>query len=372
MESSRLPLVVRSSHPRASTRRTRGFVCAAITLAVTLAPALAEANDPVAADALFQAAKQLMNEKQYGEACPKFDASYKLDPTLGTLLNLADCYEKVGRIATAWSTWGEAMEKAQRDGDKRADFAKNRREALSPRLPKVIINVQNEVAGVEILWDGVKLSPAVFGVELPTDPAEHDLIVLRDDGIKLKEDRIRIMTEGSKTEVTLDIEALDKAKPREVKKDPTPEVPVVPVRPQQRTAGFVVAGFGVAGLIAAGALEVVALAKRGEGNAPDACVSKFCTPAGLESISSAQTFAEAGQWIGLGGLIATAVGITLLATAPSPAPAKPAKTTGALAPQSTRSWGLGVEAPKAPPVLPLWVSPWAGPNGGGLVVGGAL
>ncbi|MRG92029.1 hypothetical protein [Polyangium spumosum] len=315
-------------------------------------PLAARANDPAAADALFQAAKKLMGEKQFSEACPKFDASYKLDPTLGTLLNLADCYEKLGRTATAWSTWGEAMEKAQRDGDKRAEFARSRRDSLFPKLPKVVINVQNEVPGVDILWDQVKLAPAVFGVELPADPAEHDLLVLRDDGAKLKEERVRITQEGARTEITLDIEALDKANPRKVKPIEAPPPPP-PSASKQRLAGFVIGGFGAAALITAGALEAVALAKRADAGASSACVNKFCTPDGLASIDSARTFAEAGQWIGLGGIVAAAVGVTLLLTAPPAAPS-PRPATGAVVPR------------------PMWLSPWAGPNGGGLVVGGAL
>ncbi|MDI1434350.1 hypothetical protein QHF89_32930 [Polyangium sorediatum] len=325
---------------------------AALGLVLVLGSSVARANDPAAADALFQAAKKLMSEKNFAEACPKFDASYKLDPTLGTLLNLADCYEKFGRTATAWSTWGEAMEKALRDGDKRADFARSRRDALFPKLPKVVINVQNEVPGVDILWDQVKLAPAVFGVELPADPAEHDLLVLRDDGMKLKEERVRITQEGARTELTLDIEALDKANPRKVKVVEAPPPPP-PGSSKQRVAGLVVGGFGAAALIAAGALEGVALAKRGAASDRSACVNKFCTPDGLAAISSAQTFAEAGQWIGLGGIVAAAVGITLLITAPPAAPS-PRPATGVVVPR------------------PMWVAPWAGPNGGGLVVGGAL
>ena len=322
-------------------------------LLVALCPSVAQANDPAAADALFQSAKQLMAEKQFADACPKFDASYKLDPTLGTLLNLADCYEKMGRIATAWSTWGEAMERAQRDADKRADFAKQRRVALFPRLPKVIINVQNEMPGVDILWDSGKLSSAVFGVELPADPAEHDLVVLRDDGMKLKEQRIRITAEGSKTEVTLDIAALDRENPRK------PDKPIVPIAPppppsrnSQRLVGFVVGGIGAGALIASAVLEGVAFGQRGAAGAPSSCVKKFCTPAGIETISDAKTFAEAGQWIGVGGIVAFAVGTTLLLTAPA-APAQPAPTTSLL-PRS------------------VWIAPWANARGGGLVIGGSL
>jgi len=356
MELSRMrgPLPGRTKplEPRARRAPSRTWPLAALGFAFALTPSTsARANDPAAADALFQAGKSLMADKQYGEACPKFDASYKLDPTLGTLLNLADCYEKLGRTATAWSTWGEAMEKALRDGDKRADFASKRREALTRKLPKVVINVQNEVEGVEILWDQVKLEPAVFGIELPADPAEHDLVVLRDDGAKLKEDRVRITEEGSRTELTLDIEALDRAVPRAVKRDKRPPPPPPPSSGKQRIAGYVVGGFGAAALITAGALEGAALAKRGDASDAGACVNKFCTPDGLAAISSARTFAEAGQWIGVGGIVAAAVGLTLIVTAPSSAPAP---TTGAIVPR------------------PVWLSPWVGPNAGGIVVGGAL
>jgi hypothetical protein len=343
--------------PRASRARRialRAGIAVALVFALVLPVSVAQANDPAAVDALFQAAKKLMGDKQYAEACPKFDASYKLDPTLGTLLNLADCYEKLGRIATAWSTWGEAMEKALRDGDKRADFAKSRREALNKRLPKVVISVENEVEGVDVFWDQVKLAPAVFGVELPADPAEHDLVVLRDDGVKLKEERVRITEEGARKEITLDLGALDRAKPREVKEPPPPPPPPLPpYSGRQRVAGFVIGGLGAAALITAGAFGGLALARRADANERSVCVEKFCTPEGLGAIQSARTFAEAGQWIGVGGIVAAAVGVTVLLTSPPPPPdQKPA--SGAALPRS------------------VWASPWIGPNGGGLIVGGAL
>src|SRR5690349_16355314 len=84
---------------------------------VSLAPNTAFA-DEATAEALFQAGKTLMEQKKYAEACPKLEASYKLDPGVGTMLNLADCHEKEGKLARAWGEWGEARDQAKRENDK--------------------------------------------------------------------------------------------------------------------------------------------------------------------------------------------------------------------------------------------------------------
>jgi hypothetical protein len=65
-------------------------------------------SDKAAAQALFDAGKRLLSERKYAEACPKLAESQRLDPAPGTLMNLADCYEKAGLTASAWATWLEA------------------------------------------------------------------------------------------------------------------------------------------------------------------------------------------------------------------------------------------------------------------------
>jgi hypothetical protein len=334
----------------------------ACSIALTTAATDAFANDPVAADALYQAGKQLVTEKKYVEACAKFDASYKLDPTLGTLLNLADCYEKAGRIATSWATWGAAIDQARRDKDERIDFAKERREALAPRLPKVVLRVYGMLPGIDVYWDDTKLAPGAFGTDMPTDQLEHRLVVRRDDGVTLYDQKILVHDDGKKTEVPLDIVALNREHPRIEKKNdssnPSPSSP-------QRSAGAVIGTVGALALLTAGGLELGALLKRNEANDTGGCVNGFCTPAGVNSIESARSLAEAGQWIGLGGLVIFSVGATLFFAAPTtPKPTSAGPSAANLRVPHDRHPHLGPSR--------VWLSPWAGSSGGGVVVGGAL
>ena len=53
------------------------------------------------AESLFREGKRLSSEKKFSEACPKFEESYRLDPGLGTLLNLATCHLSFGHYEQA-------------------------------------------------------------------------------------------------------------------------------------------------------------------------------------------------------------------------------------------------------------------------------
>ena len=92
---------------------TAGVVAGVVALGEGRAAAQA-ASEQAAAEALFNQARDLMNAKQYGDACPKFAESQRLDPAPGTLLNLATCYERNGQIASAWVTYKEAATAARK------------------------------------------------------------------------------------------------------------------------------------------------------------------------------------------------------------------------------------------------------------------
>src|SRR4051812_18397266 len=69
------------------------------------------------AEQLFVQARDLTKANQWAEACPKFEASLRYDPVLGTRLNLAMCYERIGKLVSAWSVYRESIELAKNAGD---------------------------------------------------------------------------------------------------------------------------------------------------------------------------------------------------------------------------------------------------------------
>lgn len=62
-----------------------------ILLALVAITSTAHAGDKGKADALFKHGKKLMDEKKYADACEAFEQSMKLDPQIGTELNVGRC-----------------------------------------------------------------------------------------------------------------------------------------------------------------------------------------------------------------------------------------------------------------------------------------
>src|SRR5579871_2746595 len=90
--------------------------------ALSATPARADERDPTAAESLFRSARAAVDRGDYATACPQFAESQRLDPAPGTLMNLADCEEHLGRVASAWEHFVQAREQLK-TGDDRIPFA---------------------------------------------------------------------------------------------------------------------------------------------------------------------------------------------------------------------------------------------------------
>jgi len=146
-----------------------------ITSLVCSAAGTASAQtDSAGARALFQEGRSLMEAERYEEACPKFEESLKLDNGIGTQFNLAHCWEKLGRTASAWALFLDVAAAAKADNqEKREAAARERAKALEPRLTRMRIDVSEGVPGMKIERDQTVVGKAAWGSAVPVDPGRH-------------------------------------------------------------------------------------------------------------------------------------------------------------------------------------------------------
>ncbi|MCA9623278.1 MAG: PEGA domain-containing protein, partial [Myxococcales bacterium] len=156
-------------------RRWAGLLLA-MALVTSAPPASAQDTDAAMAESLFLEARRLMEEGQLEAACAKLQASQDLDPQLGTLLNLGNCLEKVGRTASAWAAFTELARLAARAGQsKRADYASERVAVLAPSLSYLTLSVTAPVPNQRVTVDGRVIADAAYGTALPLDPGEREV-----------------------------------------------------------------------------------------------------------------------------------------------------------------------------------------------------
>jgi hypothetical protein len=155
-----------------------GRLVAAMAAAVLLhagdARAQASAQDQATARALFNEARDLMKVGRYPDACAKLESASELYEGSGLLLNLGDCYEHLGRTASAWTEFSAAVAAAERTG-RADDFAEARRRqaAVEPRLSRLVIRVKADVPGLVVRRDGSELARGAWSAAVPVDPGEH-------------------------------------------------------------------------------------------------------------------------------------------------------------------------------------------------------
>lgn len=157
-------------------------VAAAMGVASREARAQSDAERTGAARALYDQAMTEMASGDYESACPRLEASVKLEPdALGARLTLAECYEAGGKLASAWSTYLQIEGAASKTKQTaRQTKAHERAEALRPTLARLVIMVPDEdqdLAGLVILRDGLAIERALWGVPIPVDKGSHELVM---------------------------------------------------------------------------------------------------------------------------------------------------------------------------------------------------
>lgn len=283
--------------------------------------ARAQGQSAAQAEALFREGKALMAQQRFEAACPKFAASQKLDPGVGTLLNLADCHDKVGKTASAWAEFLEAATLARRSGQsERVRVARERAEALEPRLIRLTLKVPDSVRrlrDLEIKLDGQSVPEPTWGTATPIDPGPH-LVAVTASG--KKEWAKAIDAQGEGASLSLEVPFLEDAPVEETPAQRgtptdggTKRTIVVDEGSGQRTLGLILGGVGLAGIAVGSVFGLSARNKWDDAN----CSGGTCpTSADQELSDDARSNASIATIAYIAGGAFLGGGIILYAAAP--------------------------------------------------------
>jgi hypothetical protein len=168
---------------RSTTLDRSRFAITTVALSLALLPAVAAAQPTAPAHnsttwgELFKAARDLVKSGDWDAGCPKFEASFALNPIASTLMNVARCHDHQGKLSVALSDYERALilnrETSNEGRRKELDaVGTTERDTLRPRVPKLRILAPGAPPGLVVECGGQMIVPAAFGGALPVDPGE--------------------------------------------------------------------------------------------------------------------------------------------------------------------------------------------------------
>lgn len=320
----------------------------ALALSLLLSPGMvaAQTSDQarIAARDLGYEGLEAYDAGNIEEAVEKLSRAYELLPVPTLALWLGRAHEKQGRLVEASERYLEAtrfkLEADSPDAQRAAQTnAAKEREALMPRIPKLVVQVVGAPArDVSVLVGGRPLDNAVIGVPVPFNPGELSVVG------QYRGERIRqavTLREGEQGKAVLRFDAsgasganvaLDSGLPqtapapaaKPVAAPPTtpgrtnqaavfppPEQTQDGAQPGDSTLAYVALGLGGAGLVTGAATGLIALSKRGtlENNCQNGCPPEYHDE--NNSYDTMRNVSTAGFIVGVVGV---GVGLGLLLT----------------------------------------------------------
>jgi hypothetical protein len=342
--------------------------CAAWVLATAMVwSGTAHATD----DSAKGAARELANEAKsdfdagkFEEAGSKFQRAYEIAkvPTLavwsarallkrGKMVAASELYRQAALLAPNDLWVGNTQQEAQADAEK--ELAE-----LQPRIPKLRIRIEGATANdVEVTVDGTRISTALFGIDLPTDPSRRHVVGKRGSEVveqtvdlaegERKESVLRFNTVAPVFSQPVKAEYLPLAPPAAVPQETLP-IPVTPVPAEgavtaippevrhdalsttaapagtetqstdsvagpQRTWGWVALGVGAAGLLTGAVAGIVIMSNTSLRND---CPNGACPSSKSGSVNTYNLLRNTSTAGFIVGGVGAAVGVTLLLWAP--------------------------------------------------------
>ncbi|MDF3070482.1 MAG: hypothetical protein K0R38_6083 [Polyangiaceae bacterium] len=237
--------------------RTFGIVIFALVAGISTSEARAE-DPPASAKDLFKQGRELAGKGDYEFACPKFEESLALEVGVGTQFNLADCWEHIGRSASAHRLFLGAAASAKAAGQTdREQVLRDRATALEPRISKLVIEVASTDPKLTVKTDDLPLQTEQYGRAVAVDPGRY-VISAKAPGKKPWIQKVDVKVGQNVVTVSVPELEAEAAKPVVVPaKAPPKKEPFKPVTPPppasaagDRDLSYTALGVGVLGVSA--------------------------------------------------------------------------------------------------------------------------
>jgi hypothetical protein len=155
--------------------RNLGRFAGLVLVTVLLAPTGVAWAQETDAERLFREGRDLLAQNKLAQACAKFEESLAKVDHLGPRMNLALCLEKRNQVHSAVRGFEYAEKMAIAAGETElAQAAREHINALRPRVPRVVVEVEGAVPGqvVVIKRPGKADVAATAGEAMPMDPTD--------------------------------------------------------------------------------------------------------------------------------------------------------------------------------------------------------
>lgn len=286
--------------------------------------AVANADTPAEAIALFDQGIKDMQAGKYELACRELSASLVKYPDSGTKGALAECYTQIGKVASAWKLWKDLADTAPLN--LRSEAAANAA-ALEPRLPRYVVQLTAVTPGITVTINSTNVPDPTLAVPLPLDPGE---VVATAYAPQYKSWQQRFEAREGAT-VTIEVPALEPLpQAPEPKATTTAQQPTVAPtayvdNSSARTKRHVIGGaavlvglaaVGVGGYFGATASSKWKSAQDRCGGDIDSCSFADIGPA-QQDVDDARSAASKSTYSFIGGGILVAVGAVVWFTAPA-------------------------------------------------------
>ena len=268
------------------------------------------------AEVLFRDGRALIKQGKLAQGCAKIEASERLESSVGTLLNLGDCRERLGKVAGAWAAFKKAEAQAKHAGndDKREDEARRRALALEPKLPSLTIELNAPVPGLVLRRNGEVIDPALIGTAIPLDPGAYTISAEAPGRVPWRTDVVIQFKAKRRLQVPFLATAVEAAPvPARVVVEPRRPVPVRVERSVWSPWRKASAVLGIGGVAAIGAGVFFQLRSADQEKDADArCPLVVCNdPVALELNDDARTNARRSNMFYIGGAVAVGSAVAL-------------------------------------------------------------